>query len=412
MLVQLLSRRRFLLLSALALGGRLLVGRKALALGREKLRVGVVIPTETGASAGEAYADARVGESALLGAHMADEDVSASSKPEAIGLQVLIASAPDTDAAVRAAERLIITEGVAALVGGIGVDQATALNAAAKLHALPFFNIGSAHEALREQLFSRYTFHVEASASMYIDALVQWLIQAKLRRCFFVQADTPESESHYQKAVQTIKRYGLEHPKIVCDRVVVGASPLVFTDVIEQIGVSKVDVIILLLDAESQLVFLGQYDASQLEAQVTGFPTPITQTREFYKAVHDTASRMDSGFHLALWESTLKQHGARNLNERFLGRWGKAMDATAWATYVAIKIFYGAAVGNQNTEALIAYLENPKTVLDVYKGPRVTFRQQDHQLQQPLYVVKPNEHATTLLELTTLIGEFTEPGAR
>lgn len=401
-----LSRRRFLALSGIALASQLTgKGRAQRPVGRV-MRIGAILPAEIGFGVTGVFPEVRVGEIALLGAVMGEERVSARAELPGNQIEVLIASAPDGEAAVRAAERLASVEEVSAVIGGIGLEQAVALSQVAKEREILFFNIGASDDILRGEACSRYTFHVEASAAMYLDSLIAWFEHAGFHHCYFVQADTSEHEALYRRALQALNMRRSSVGDV--SRSVVSATQPVFLDVFEDIRLTDADVVVLLLDAAAQLVFLGQYGTIGLGASVTGFPSAATQTRDFYAALRDTAPEVGSGYRVTLWEPTLSAYGAGELNARFLGRWGKPMDPPAWAAYESVKLLNEAAsfAGTLDGTKIIDYLEDPQTTLDVHKGIGVSFRPWDHQLRQPLYLTKVNGDAERLLNLAAVAGEL------
>ena len=84
------------------------------------------------------------------------------------------------------------------------------------------------------------------------------------------------------------------------------------------------------------------------------------------------------------------------------------MDGPAWAAYMSVKMLYEAATfgGGVEADKVLAYLENPATNFDVYKGIGVSFRPWDHQLRQSLYLIKINPDADSALNLADLVGEL------
>jgi branched-chain amino acid transport system substrate-binding protein len=396
-----LSRRRFLALSGIALGSQLLGEGQGRAPLDRVMRIGLVLPAETGLSVTGGFPEGRIGEIAMLGAVLAEEEISAAAQLNETHYQVLIASAPNQEAA----ERLASVEEIGAIVGGIGIGQADALSRAAESSKIPFFNIGTSSDLLRGKACNRYTFHVEASDAMYMDALLDWFSRSGFRRCLFVQADSSEHEAHYQRARHTFENK-IDESEV--DRVLVSATQPVFLEVLEEVRAADIDIVVLLLDAASQLVFLGQYSDMGLEAPVTSFPSAATQTRDFYAALQRTAPEAGSGYRVALWEPTLSAHGAEELNERFLGRWGMPMDSPAWAAYQAIKMLYEATSSTGTFEApqIIDYLEGSHTSFDVHKGAGTSFRPWDHQLRQPLYLVKINREAERPWNLATVVDKL------
>src|SRR5699024_669640 len=298
-----------------------------------------------------------------------------------------VATAPNAQASRRAGARLLANENCFALIGGFGTEQAQALSELAAQRKVPFFNIAASSDQLRGNDCSRYTFHVEASAAMYLDAMAAWYVHAGFRRYFFVVADTPEQQAHYQRMRGALnnRHFGAKeagHAVVAPDR------PL-YVDVFKKIRKAQPDVVVLMLDAVSQLDFLGQYETSGLTAiPASGYPDPVTQTRTFYAASRNASAHAGSGYRAALFEATIDKYGARELNSRFRNRWGQPMDASAWAGYETVKMLYETAAfsGTLDGPGMVEYLESPQTSFDIHKGIGVSFRPWDHQLRQTVYL--------------------------
>jgi quinoprotein dehydrogenase-associated probable ABC transporter substrate-binding protein len=367
------------------------------------LRIGLVIPTQTGSIpvSSSVYEDA--GEAARRGAVLAGDELDQQAEGMGMRLKVLLASAPNAEAASRAAARLVATEGVFALIGGIGQGQAEALSQVAQQRRVLFFNIGSPGDRLRQEACSRYTFHVEASAAMYLDALAEWLSRAGLRRWFVVYPDSGEGKALYRRAVTALQ--GHSGASEAGSAVVHPGQPD-YSAVIQEIRRASPQGVLLLLNAQDQLAFLSQYELEGPQAQVVAFPDPIAQTRNFFIALRLTAPRAGAGYRAALWETSLQSGGAGELNARFTSRWGEPMDPPAWAAYAAVKVLLEAASSTKATGSaeLMAYLEDPKAAFNLYKGVPLSFRPWDHQLRQPLYLVKPDPEAPPGIDLSHKVG--------
>lgn len=402
-----LSRRALLRLGGATLAGSYVGG----ALGQAEtdakvVRIGMVLPTQTGTSPVRAATYQVAADAARSGAIMAEEELGFNAELVGQRLEVRVATAPDAESALRAAERMTSIEEVFAFAGGFGEETALALSQLAAERQIPFFNIGSASDALRGAACNRYTFHVEASAAMYIDALTDWYVRAAFRRWYYVYPDTESGRALYERArfALTERHFGAEE----VGSAAVAENEQDFTGVLSSVRDAGAEVVMLLTDPVSQLSFLGEYDNTDLTAEVAGFPDATTQTRTFLAASTNGAPRSGSGYRAALWEAKIDAYGARELNVRFRERWGQPMDGPAWAAYQSVKMLYETASFGGGVEAdnVLAYLENPGTNFDVYKGIGVSFRPWDHQLRQPLYLVKINPEAETALELADLVGEL------
>lgn len=409
-----ISRRQFLTLAGAALATLFGLPRRTWARDPvgAPIRIGVILPLRSGPEMRSTSPHDVVANAARMGAVMGGDEVGANAALLGMKLDVLLASSPDADAATRAAERLVATEDACALVGGFGEDQALAISKVAAARRVPFFNIGTPEDALRGESCNRYTFHVEASAAMYLEALAGWFVRAGHRRWFLVYDATPAGEALYRRFIRgvTANHWGAGE----VGKAAIAPGQPTYNKEIQAIQKARPDVVLLLTGAQAQLSFCGQYEAAGIDARITGFPHPPAQTREFYNSLRQAAPKSGAGYRAMLWETTLDAYGARELNNRFMTRWGQPMDPAAWSAYQAIKIAYETAFGAMSLAGadMVAHLEQPATVFDVYKGIGVSFRPWDHQLRQPLYLVKidANAHDGVDVEsrarLATLVGEL------
>jgi len=382
----------------------------------KKLRIGLVVPTHTGSAltASTVYEDA--GEAARRGAIQASDELAERVDPRGFQVEVLPASAPSLDAARRAAERLIEAQGVQALIGGFG-NQAEVLAQVSEGRGVLFLNIGDPSFPLRRSACSSSTFHVEASLSMYLNALIGWFSGAGLSRWFLVYQDSPEGLALYRVARASL----LGHGVLEIDQKEVAPGQVDYTPVVEAIGAARPEAVLLLLDPLDQLAFMGLYEAAGLGARVLVLPSPIGQTRNYLLALAQVAPRAGSGERVALWEPTLSLAEAQALAERFGSRWSQPMDSSAWAAYAAVKVVVDSALATGSTDPtrIARYVADPHTRFDLYKGAPLAFRPGDHQLLQPLYLVQINPQAelgvrlSQLQGLVRLVGEVPEvsPGA-
>ncbi|WP_170159545.1 ABC transporter substrate-binding protein [Calidithermus terrae] len=352
----------------------------------EPLRVGVVLPVPTG---NPAVTDA-AGFAARTGAVIAEDLLGGIAANQGMDLQILPASAPSAEAALRAAQGLAATEKVFALIGGLGEGQAQVLSKFAEDHGVLFFNIGDPSEALRESCY-RYTFHLEASTAMYLDTLAQWFAAKGHRRWFFLYPGTEEGRALYQRARQAVAKFGGSE----AGKVEIPPDRRTYQDIPETVRRATPDLVLSLLGPENQDFFLAQIGAVSFNAPVVSFPHPVTQTRSYWLRVGQSTSAAEKTYRLGLWEATLEENGAGEINDQLSSRTGTPMDPSAWAAYAAVKILLESilATGSAEASRLIAHLENPATSFNLYKGVPLSFRPWNHQLRQPLFVVQLNPGA-------------------
>jgi ABC transporter substrate binding protein (PQQ-dependent alcohol dehydrogenase system) len=357
-----------------------------------------------------------LGEAANRGAAMAEYSIGRDSGNLGVPYRVLYASAPDDAAAFRAAGRLLATEKPAALIGGFGLEQASRLSDLAAANGVLFFNIAANDDSLRNSTCLPNTFHVEASASMYVEALIDWYRNQDSRRWFIVAENTAAGAALQEFAARTLTGLGLE----VAGSAAVAPRQFVYAAQFGQIRESAADTVLLLLSAAEQELFLAQYESAGLAATVTGLSAPEAQTREVLYGLSLSAPASGTAARAVLWEASLANGSAGELNDVFRARSGEPMTSTAWASYAAVMIMYNAAVTGvtHDAEALRAYLLDPESTFGIGKDSGVYFRSRDQQLLQPLSIVRVDPQApwgrtasarTALVELLGELQPLGEP---
>jgi ABC-type branched-subunit amino acid transport system substrate-binding protein len=102
-----------------------------------------------------------------------------------------------------------------------------------------------------------------------------------------------------------------------------------------------------------------------------------------------------------LWHESLERYGAGQLNPRFRDRFEKGMGSDAWTGWMAVKIASETCFRATTCAAseLLAALERPTTRFDGHKGRPLSFRLGDHQLRQPLYVLRNDDPSREIIEV-------------
>ena len=373
------------------------------------LRIGVILPLG-GSSRPEGPQNlGPLAEIARQGAVFGAEEMARNGALFGHGVTMLTANAPGAEAAERAARRLVALDGVQVLIGGFTDDEARALGQVAAETGTLFLNIAATGDALRADC-AEGTFHVEASAAMYLDALAGWYVRAGHRRWVVMHGPDAEGQARLDRTRKALnnRHWGA---KIAAEVTVEGRD---FAAALKAVHDAEPDAVLLLTDWHAQLDFLARYAAEGLAAPVACFPEPATQTRSHYAAAMAAAPVAGAGHRATLWEPTLDAYGARELNARADARWGRPMEATGWAAYQAMKIAFDAAQfgGGAEAQAMADWLMRDGTVLDLHKGIGVSFRPWDRQLRQSLYLVQLNPGAgngrdlAALLDRARLVGEL------
>jgi len=408
--------RRQLLATGAALGASLAlpnIGR-AQPAAPDRLRIGVITPSSTGLLPIFTPGDDIIGDAARQGALMADGVVGEEAARAGIQLVLMPTNAPTDTAAFRAAQRFTETESVDAIIGGVGAGHAEMIAPVAEAAGIPFFNISTPDRSLRQECL-RYTFHIDASAAMYIDALVMLGASLGHRSWFVVHENTPGGEDLRQRAVQAVSLLSGGGSVVGA----MGARPeeAFYGPQIDAARGSDADAILLLTGDVDQLVFCAQGDSLGLSMPIFPLPYPNTQLREYMRELLQMAPSTGPDYRVALWDASLDEGDAGEFNNRYITQWGSAAEAPAWAAYQAVKIIFEAVrdTGSKDGAALVDYLENSGAEFALAKGPGVSFRPWDHQLRQPLYAIRVVKDAewqwevpTTHVALAEVMGELPE----
>lgn len=409
------------MLSSLALGGTAIAGglgtRESAATSKPILRVGYVAPVWTGQTPVPTDASIVAGDMGRLGAQMAADAID----PSAEQLQLLLSSAPDVQTTVEEARRLIALEKVSAIIGGFGEDSARALADLAEKSRVVFCNVGASSDLLRNSGCVPYAFHIEASAAQYLDALAGWFAgrpafsppgasfavvrHPPARTIFFVARDSPEGRARYERALRALTRQRWQGRDL--GHVFVSHGQPDFHALIRTIRQRRPELVFLLLDAASQLDFIDQGESDGLVGEICGFPEPATQTPSFLTAALGASPRLGTGVRAVLWDHALRGVEAAELNNRFREQWGRPMEGASWASWAAVQTLWKATVraGTPDPARMVRQLESPRLSFNGHKGVPLTFRPWDHQLRQPVYLVRANAKAQDIpWDLTDLIG--------
>ncbi|MCW5719466.1 MAG: ABC transporter substrate-binding protein [Bauldia sp.] len=370
----------------------------------EPMRIGVIMPPVDPAAPAWEQSVAR---GAAQGALIAEDEFVFNAEMLGMQMSLVRATATTAEEAVAAATQLVEQDGVYAIIGGYDNAQAAAIGAWAEEANIPFVNVGGASDSLRNEACHATTFHLEPSAAMYIDAIAGWYVRAGFRRWYVVTDGSEESLAQQAHLTQTLqeRHFGIRQ---VAQQTMAPGGP-VPDNLVSEIARNNADFVLILMGAADQLAVMTALDQAGVDMQVTGFPYPETQTRAYFVAMQAAAPTIGTNNRVTTWEATLDAYGAREMNARYRQQFREPMDASAWATYQAVKILYEAAFfgGSLDPAAVVAFMAAPTSVFDVYKGIGTSFRPWDRQLRQTLFLDKiSDEPVPDTFNMAILVGEL------
>jgi ABC transporter substrate binding protein (PQQ-dependent alcohol dehydrogenase system) len=235
-------------------------------------------------------------------------------------------------------------------------------------------NAGSGDDRLREADCRPNVVHTAPSRSMLADGLAQYLVWKQWRRWFLVRGTGRGDEAFAEALRRAAKRFG---GKIVEER----------TFNVDT-GGRRSD---------------GGYE--QLQQQIPSF----TQNAAPYDVllVADEGGQFGEYFPFRTWEArpvagtqglapmswhpAMEQWGATQFQHRFRRLANRPMRPLDYDVWVAVRSVGEAATRAKSTapEALIAYMKSPAFDLAAFKGRKLSYREWNGQLRQPILVATP-----------------------
>jgi ABC-type branched-subunit amino acid transport system substrate-binding protein len=347
--------------------------------------------------------DAEMAAYAIMGTQLGAEEADVTAGMFGTKVELIIEDAVTSENVVSLTSKLSSLEHLSAIVAALD-DQTTArVSDVTQQQRLVCLNTAARGGVLRGEQCHRLTFHVEPDVAMYTHAMGQWLVHNNRKRWHFVVAEDSAAQEVYHRASRFLQKQGginLGHSLIAP-----GRSD--YTEVVAPLARGDAEAIVVALRGEELRHFLVQYKASGLKALLAGIPLDML-------ALWQAGAESLQGVWVTSWYHELERFSARELNRRFLRRFEKRAEGFAWTNWAAVKLVVEGVLRSASTDAmaLVNYLEGAPQ-FDGHKGKALTFRDWNHQLRQPLYVLKAREskpdNPWNLLEL---LGEMPSPATR
>lgn len=241
------------------------------------------------------------------------------------------------------------------------------------------FNAGAPDDRLRRDDCRSNVFHVAPSYAMLADALGQYLAWKRWRRWFLITG-TDERDLLWAAALKrTAKRFG---QKIAEERVFdytpgSARSDGGYEQLQQQIpkftqDASRHDVVVI---ADERQVFADYFPYR------TWDPRPVVGS---------------AGLEPASWHPAVELWGGTQFQNRFEAMNKRTMRPLDYDVWMAVRSVGEAASRTRSNDPakLISYIRSKDFELAAFKGQKLTYRDWNGQLRQPVLLVKPNLHVT------------------
>ena len=229
------------------------------------------------------------------------------------------------------------------------------------------FNAGAPDDILRNEQCRANVLHTIPSRAMMADALAQYLAWKRWPKWFLVVGRRKEDRLFAEALKRAANRFGA---KIVTEKVWAFGPDARRTAKLE-VPVFTQDVDYDVLIAADEIGEFGEYLMYR-----TWEPRLVAGTQ---------------GLVPTTWDRAHEQWGSAQLQSRFLKtfkRWMNQLDYTVWAAIRAIGEGATRSRSNQFKD-IMDYIHNEKFVLAGFKGQKLTFRDWNGQLRQPILLATP-----------------------
>lgn len=245
--------------------------------------------------------------------------------------------------------------------------------AAASIAALPeakddlLFNAGSADDAMRDGACSANLLHTLPSRAMLSDALVQFLAKKQWDSIFLIEGNRPNDRLYGAALRRSISKFrlSLDHEKQWID-----------DSDLRRNAAQEVPVFTQARDYDVVIVADEDKDFAQYVMYNTWLPRPVAGS---------------AGIEPEAWGAAVEQWGAIQMQNRFTELAGRAMMPRDYASWAAVRTI-GEAVTRTKTAdpaALRAFILSDDFSLAGFKGAKMTYRNWNGQLRQPIPLLHP-----------------------
>jgi len=231
------------------------------------------------------------------------------------------------------------------------------------------FNVGAADDRLREEDCRANVIHTAPTRSMLADALAQYLVWKQWRRWFLVVGSHAEDQLYGDALRRSAKRFGA---RIVQEKVFEDTGGARRTDS----GVVQI---------QRQLPVFTQ-GAPAYDVLVAADESEVFASYLPYRTWDARPVAGSAGLVATSWDASHDQWGAVQLQDRFMKQFARRMSARDMQAWTAVRMIGEAAARTHSSDpkAMLAFLKGPDFALAAFKGQRLTLRDWNLQLRQPI----------------------------
>lgn len=261
----------------------------------------------------------------------------------------------------------LIKSGYTYFVADLNSGELSKLSNLKESKNILLINIRSKEDNLRNEFCKTNLIHVAPSYTMLSDALTQYLVKKKWKKWFLVIGPEKEDKAYADALKKSAKKFNI---KIKEERVWDFASDL------RRTAQKEIPIFTKGVNYDIMVVADEKGEFGEYLSYRTWDPRLIVGSQ---------------GLKPTNWHRTHEQWGATQMQNRFRrksGRWMTPVDYSAW---VAVRVIGEAVsrVQDNKLQSIKEYLFSEGFGIGAYKGVKVSFRNWNGQLRQPILLAAP-----------------------
>lgn len=268
-----------------------------------------------------------------------------------------------------AAVKQLASQGVSLVVADLPADQLLKAADAGKPHGMLFFNAAARDDRLRQEDCRANVIHTAPSRAMLADGLAQYLVWKKWMRWLLVVGSHERDKLYAAALRRSAKRFGA---KIVQERVFEDTGGARRTDS----GIAQI---------QQQIPVFTQ-EAPSYDVLVAADESEVFANYLPYRTWDARPVAGSAGLVPTSWDPSNSLWGATQMQSRFTALFKRQMTDIDMQAWTAVRMI-GEAVSRKNTtdeKTIFAFLKSPELALGAFKGQKLTLRDWDLQLRQPI----------------------------
>jgi len=271
------------------------------------------------------------------------------------------------DPAMAVAE--LARQGIALIVVDLPADDLLKAAEAGKADHILFFNAAATDDRLRQKDCRANIVHTAPSRAMLADGLAQYLVWKKWVRWFLVVGSHERDKLFAAALTRAANRFGA---KIVQQREFKDTGGARRTDS----GVVQI---------QQQMPVFTQ-EAPSYDVLVVADESEVFANNLPYRTWDPRPVAGSSGLVPTSWDASNSLWGGIQMQDRFIAQFKRLMTALDMQAWTAVRMI-GEAASRQNSadpKTILDFLKGPELALGAFKGQKLTLRDWDLQLRQPI----------------------------